>query len=594
MRAKLFWSRSLSILLMLALTMLSSLLAGGMFLLCSKFNGQGIYPVLLLFGDALVPLALFIPALFFRNRFLSLAAILCSFFNIFFRLSSIIIFKETFMPMDYESIKMLLEHLDFYALEAALGSCFYYWMIPVILLAVAAVALCCVVVWRDFGKKSRKTVKKWLNVFLVLFYLSLVSNLLFHIIQSMEYESYIQIRPLPFVSMELANNTIRELTEKKNFETVPLPENSLKILKKEKMIVSDDGEVSAGEALFDRIIIIAVESLDYDFIGGSNPRMPEGITPELDRIGQENISMSNYYSASLPTSWGLNSMLLSRLDYEKDRFIRLPSFFTIAREKGYYTWYFSAASGLFGNNRQVYQNLFDADKLWFFEEWNKDYKFDKFSDWGVSDEMLFEGVYQELKRSGKKRFAALISTIDTHPPYSAADKIMEKGSGDGEKTRFPGKFLPVLHNTDRCIGKFVDRITADGELFDERSLLIITADHTATHGENYLQRRDFLPERVPLIFIMKNRNLFKNLERKKFASSIDLAPTLVKLIGGKVPPSFMGRDLFSDKDLAVCRYYGDVLLIHGPGFFRQVNCFQEPTDDFARAFIDFYRSHYGR
>ena len=148
---------------------------------------------------------------------LSLAAILCSFFNIFFRLSSIIIFKETFMPMDYESIKMLLEHLDFYALEAALGSCFYYWMIPVILLAVAAVALCCVVVWRDFGKKSRKTVKKWLNVFLVLFYLSLVSNLLFHIVQSMEYESYIQIRPLPFVSMELANNTIRELTEKKNF-----------------------------------------------------------------------------------------------------------------------------------------------------------------------------------------------------------------------------------------------------------------------------------------------------------------------------------------------------------------------------------------
>ena len=38
----------------------------------------------------------------------------------------IIIFKETFMTLDYESVKMLLIHSDRYAIEAFLGNGFYY------------------------------------------------------------------------------------------------------------------------------------------------------------------------------------------------------------------------------------------------------------------------------------------------------------------------------------------------------------------------------------------------------------------------------------------------------------------------------------
>ena len=208
--------------------------------------------------------------------------------------------------------------------------------------------------------------KKWLTIFLLLFSLSLISNLLFQALRPQDVENYTLFSPLPFVSAELANDTLRELYNKKIFRPVPLEDSSRKILIDEKIISESVSPVS--EIVFDKIIIIAVESLDYDFIGGNNPAMPEGITPNLDRFSRENLSLTNYYTASLPTSWALNSMLLSRLDYEKDRFIQLPSFFSEAGKKGFFTWYFSAASGLFGNNRQIYDNLFHADKLYFFEE----------------------------------------------------------------------------------------------------------------------------------------------------------------------------------------------------------------------------------
>ncbi|MBO7327880.1 MAG: LTA synthase family protein [Lentisphaeria bacterium] len=594
MKAKIFLRRSLSILLMLVLTLISSTLAAVMYIFCASFNGQGLYPVCLLFGDALIPLALFIPALLFRNRFLSLAALLCSFFNIFIRLSSIIIFKETFMTLDYESVKMLLIHSDRYAIEAFLGSDFYYWAVPLAVAGVAMIVGCGVIVWRNSGRKSGRVVKKWLLIFSLLFSLSLISNLLFQALRPHDIENYTIFSPLPFVSAELANDTLKELYDKKIFKPVPLTEKSREILKEEKIIADSESETPFSGIAFEKIIIIAVESLDYDFIGMNNPDMPQGITPNLDRFSRENISFGNYYTASLPTSWALNSMLLSRLDYEKDRFIQLPSFFTEAGKNGFFTWYFSAASGLFGNNRQIYDHLFNADKLYFFEEWNEFCGLERSSDWGLSDEMLFDAVYDVIKKSGKKRFAAVISTMDTHPPYNipeTKDSLPDEG---GKKEKFSVKFLKALHNTDRSIGKFVDKLTKDAELFDEKSLIIITADHTATHGENYLKRSNFLPERIPLIFITGNKTALNGINPDKFASSIDLAPTLVRFVGGTIPRSFMGRDLYSDKDVAFCRTYGDLLLLYSKSGLQQYHCHQETTDEKARAFIDFYFSHYGK
>ena len=589
MKFKFFLIRSISIAIMLILTLVSLVLAVVMSHASTPSSGDTLYFPWMLFGDELVPLLFFIPALIFRSRMCTLAAIITSFMNIFIRTSAIILFNETFMPLDYHSLKILWQHTDLYALEAAFGEHFIYWLIPLLLMGGSVVIYCCILSWKTAGKSYRRVSRKWVFFFSILLGLSLISNLLFLIFRMNTPESYLASRPLPIVSADLTNVTLRKLYERKDFQKIPLPESSQKILKEMNIIPAEKVETRTGTEHFDRIIIIAVESLDFSFIGALNPQMPPGITPELDKLTGNYPSMKNYFAAAQPTSWALNALLLSRLDYDKDRYMDNLSLFSILKSKDFYSYYFSAASGKFGENRRIYKSTFFPDEQFFLEEWESTSRFIKESDWGLSDKTLFEGVFEQLKNSGKKRFIALISTMDTHPDYYSCDLT------DEEKRNFPTPFLQALHNCDREIGKFVRKLTADPELYNDRTLIVITADHTATHGENFLKRKNFTPARIPLIFICRDQNIFAGLDTGKFASSIDLAPTLLHLTGCQIPETFIGRALFSPKNMAISRVFGDVLLLNTPAGEQAVNTREEDTPDkTAQAFRDLYHSHYGR
>jgi arylsulfatase A-like enzyme len=101
-----------------------------------------------------------------------------------------------------------------------------------------------------------------------------------------------------------------------------------------------------------------------------------------------------------------------------------------------------------------------------------------------------------------------------------------------------------------------------------------------------------IPGRIPLIFITPNRKAFDELDLDKFASSVDLTPTLVRFIGGSIPDSFMGRDLFSRKNLAVSWMIGDMLFVRSPEEDAEFSASTNNSDPDKQAMIDFFRSHY--
>ena len=183
----------------------------------------------------------------------------------------------------------------------------------------------------------------------------------------------------------------------------------------------------------------------------------------------------------------------------------------------------------------------------------------------MADFELFDAVYKQLKSPDvPARFIAVVSTIDTHPPYTAA--------GDFEcRHEFGSDFLKSLHSFDHHLGKFIRRIKNDPELYDRRTLIIITADHSATHGENHLKRSNFNPSRIPLIFITPDTAPLKDLDREKYCSSLDITPTLVRFIGGKIPRSFMGRDLREAKNCAITRSPGDILRVYAPDLTEMIS-----------------------
>lgn len=598
MKSKIFLLRNLAVFIMLVLTLTSSVLALVMHEAISR-SGQTTAIPWMIFGDALIPLILFIAALKFHNRYCSLAAILLFFINIFLRLFSIVIFRQSYMPFDYNSIKLLTTHTDFYALKAMLGPGYIYWLLPLIVIIAGGIIFCCVMGWKTTGLGHRSTRHKWVLFFSSLLLLSLISNLSFQVLQfCTTADNDLPVRPLPIIIMNMTQDAIKQFSDKETVLQVPLPEKSKQVLT-ELEIIAPTGTDHQASSVFDKIIIIAVESLDYDFIGCNNPQMPDNVTPHLDRLSTGYISMKNYFAATQPTNWGLNSIISSRPDYTKDRIIKPESIFSQARKYGYSSYYFSAASGHYGDNRRIYSELYKPDKIFFLEEFQKEYKFTQVARWGLSDNNLFQGVLDELKKYEDEKFIAVISTVDTHPPYYIHE---EEDKNKKTEIIFDDIFLQTLHNTDREIGRFTDELMADARLFDDRTLLIITADHTATFGRNYLNRPDFTPGRVPLILICRNREIFSGLNTGKYASSIDLAPTLMQLMGADLPESFMGRNLFSAKNCAITWLLSNRALIYFRTPVGNANKkvlyidlnYQEPQEDeISAAFRDFFQSFYG-
>lgn len=84
------------------------------------------------------------------------------------------------------------------------------------------------------------------------------------------------------------------------------------------------------------------------------------------------------------------------------------------------------------------------------------------------------------------------------------------------------------------------------QLYLDDTLILITADHSATHGENYTHRSRFTPDRIPLLWISRREppGLAANgQEMADYCAQIDLPVTLLNLSGLPVPPTFMGNDL---------------------------------------------------
>ena len=490
--------------------------------------------------------------------------------------------------MDYSSLKLLFKHTNQEALQAVLGKHYLFWMLPLLLIIIGGIIYCCTVTWRTAGKSSRKLSRRSLIVFSVFLALSIASNITFYILKKYSPANFITVRPLPLLVFNLTHDTIVDVYRRFNHTPIPLPPESRAELEKMEIIDPLNAPKASGKDLFDRIIVIAVESLDYDYLSRNNPAMPAGITPNLDALSEKYISMDNYFCAAQPTSWGLTAMMLSRVDYELDRYITPPSLFTQAKKRGFHTFYFSSAPGYFDNNSKDYKIMFSPDTQFFREEFFKIYDFGVENEWGLSDKTLFSGVLQELQKTPHERFIAFISTIDTHPPYHHSPLKSE------EEERFPTPFLQALYSTDRELNTFINAIINDKKLYNDRTLIIVTADHTATHGENYTKRSDFSPGRIPLIFITPNRKIFLAIDTKKYASSIDLPPTLLYLIGGEIPDSFMGRNLFSPKNSAICKLLNGTLQIHSPHGMHSVNLNETSTDKTDKVWIDYYRSFYGK
>lgn len=297
------------------------------------------------------------------------------------------------------------------------------------------------------------------------------------------------------------------------------------------------------DAGFTRIVFLVLESLPAAFLHHYNPRVPAEATPVLDALLARYPHFDRFYTSNMPSDWGLNSMFLSRLrpDWSGGR----PLLLSLLRDaKGFESYYVRGVSKHYGNEFVTYPRLFQMDHYYALEELSERYDEPWRSAWGLNNEVVYAEGLRILKEHRDRKVVVVLKTIDFHQP--------------GPFQGVPHKYLPpalqrldvglynALHWVDRCVGRLFDALKAE-QLFDERTLVIVTSDHSPHPGLAY---RELVSEgeyerlgRLPLIFVTPNTAALAALDTQGYASQLDLAPTVLALSGVDAPAGFQGRSL---------------------------------------------------
>lgn len=363
-----------------------------------------------------------------------------------------------------------------------------------------------------------------------------------------------------------------------NFKHINLEDSDLSQLK--NIGIWNNCTLSKERCSFDKIILIIVESLDRNYINYYNKEIPESTTKFLNYCIINYLSMNNYFTASSSTDNGINALLNSRLNYYSDRELcnntnwPIDSVLQVANYNNYNTYFIRGSSKAYGNHNFYYPALFKMENFITAEDFYKNYGL-KSKQWGIEDKYLFDEALKILNENKNKKMFLVINTIDTHPPYRDYDRILNEN-----------KFLNALNHLDNHLEEFYKNIKSN-DLLKDNMLIVITADHSATHGENYTHRTNFEPDRIPLIFLTDNKSFYKNIDKNKFCSQIDFAPTIIDLLGWEKPNSMMGESILSKESISVTKYKEDIIL-RKQDYTKYINLNNEENNIICKWYYHYY------
>ncbi len=292
------------------------------------------------------------------------------------------------------------------------------------------------------------------------------------------------------------------------------------------------------------IVLIVFESLHADYLHVTNPTIPAEATPYFDQLLRDYPHLDNYFTSAIPTTLGLNASFISQIRFtpEFSKMHHPGTLFSLLAKRGLDGYFISGVSSDHQDERSIYPKLFRINHYIAKEEMDKRYR--GASGWGYHDDIVLQEGLRVLKEHKGQSTFLVMKLIDLHQP--------------GEYCGLPPSELPEviknLHNDvintlyweNQCLENFFNQVKSYG-LFNSDTLFVITADHGPFLGSQKLARLENrrMLSKIPLIFISPNVTPFKNLNQVRLASQIDLAPTLLSVMGIESPPYFLGNSVLS-------------------------------------------------
>ena len=296
---------------------------------------------------------------------------------------------------------------------------------------------------------------------------------------------------------------------------------------------------------YDRVVLLILESMHRDYINYYNANIPEKATSYLNQLVIRYPHLNKFYSSAVPTTQGLNATFRSHIIMDKDLPGKgTPSLFRVAQAAGYKGIFMNASSQYYANELREYPDQFGMQEYIAKEQLEK-FGYTGASGWGYHNDVMYEHTLRILEENRDKKLLLVTKTLDMHQPYPYTGyrwEEMPEGVRDNPNVTVRGVYW-----VDKTIEHFFKEVEKRG-LMDERTLFLITSDHNPHSGGEYTKLVEKANDKlsiapIPLLFISKNLAPLDELRTNEYASQIDLAPTLLYLMGLDIPEKFMGRHL---------------------------------------------------
>lgn len=283
------------------------------------------------------------------------------------------------------------------------------------------------------------------------------------------------------------------------------------------------------------VIMVPIESMSASFMKKFG--YEKNITPNLDRMADEGIFFTKMYATGSRTVRGLEALMLALPPTPGQSIVRRPEsgdlfgMGSVFRDRGYHTQFLYGGYAFFDNMGPWFaSNGFEIIDQTDFQ------KVTFANAWGACDEDLFDEVIHradEMHARGQKFFQVALTTSNHRPYTFPAGRIDLPNKGGGRDA--------AVKYTDFAIGRLVEE--AKKKPWYKNTLFVFVADHNASvAGGTDLPIRDYL---IPAI--IHNEELVKPQVISKLSSQIDLAPTVLALLGFSYKSWFYGQNLFTAK-----------------------------------------------
>ncbi|MGI2258493.1 LTA synthase family protein [Shewanella sp. GXUN23E] len=280
------------------------------------------------------------------------------------------------------------------------------------------------------------------------------------------------------------------------------------------------------------LVILLQESLGARFVGtlGGKP-----LTPNLDALYQQGWAFNNLYATGTRSVRGIEAVLTGFTPTPARSVVKLgksqTNFFTLAsllRTQGYHTQFVYGGESHFDNMRSFFLGNGFGDIVEEGDYANPVFK----GSWGVSDEDLMARAHQEfeaLHQQGKP-FFSLVFSSSNHEPFEFPDDRIELYEQPKQTRNNAAKYA------DYAVGEFFRQ--ARNAAYWNDTVFLVVADH-----DSRVSGADLVPvSRFHIPGVILGGGIDPRQDGR-LVSQIDLAPTLLSLMGISGDYPMLGRDL---------------------------------------------------